>query len=399
MRLFLSASVLAGLIVGSAAFTAAPVKSPRPARAGRAPAKQHMTGAGDASSSPAPPASTATAAAAIAAGDDVDDDYWPAWSSTHGISAPKLSIRPPHPDERGKGGVYASSPIKALDTVASIPRGLVLSASADGTPMRAVEVASRANEPFSWAGDLTAVALAALHPTDDELASSAVDVAAKRDWLARWDAGGWATNPSDLGPPETDWGPKCVTGTLMATGSDNDHNIYAKFRFPCHPVLHRAGLGLALLTGCEGEEALAGLTCRGRVYRSMRDALLTLVEEPSPVEVRKGSLRERRAWDVADMLSKVLSRATMLEGGSAYAVVPLHERLGHCGDERGENVKLVMGASDDEEVLLVATRDIEEGEAITRDYREAPRLEGDTSEGALWLLLQFGLPPAALEAE
>jgi hypothetical protein len=66
-------------------------------------------------------------------------------------------------------------------------------------------------------------------------------------------------------------------------------------------------------------------------------------------------------------------------------VVPLHDRLSHCVDE-AENSKLVMAANDDE-VLLVATRDIQAGEAVTRDYSTAPQLDGDTSEGALRLLL------------
>lgn len=38
---------------------------------------------------------------------------------------------------------------------------------------------------------------------------------------------------------------------------------------------------------------------------------------------------------------------------------------------------------------------IERGEAITRDYFSAPQLPGDSSSGALRLLLQFGLPPKA----
>ena len=51
------------------------------------------------------------------------------------------------------------------------------------------------------------------------------------------------------------------------------------------------------------------------------------------------------------------------------------------------------------QVLLVATRSIEQGEPITRDYAAAPRLPADTSDGALRLLLQFGLPPAAWLAD
>jgi hypothetical protein len=48
-----------------------------------------------------------------------------------------------------------------------------------------------------------------------------------------------------------------------------------------------------------------------------------------------------------------------------------------------------------DDVLLVATREIAVGEAITRDYNDAPRLKECRSDGALRLLLQFGLPPEA----
>ena len=134
---------------------------------------------------------------------------------------------------------------------------------------------------------------------------------------------------------------------------------------------------------------------RGKTYRSMRDALLPLVAEPS--NERKGSMRERRAWDVADVMSRVLSRATYVSSEGDVptpAIVPLYERLEHCTDAQGENVRLVS-SDDGKELLLVATRDIAKEEAIVRDYTLAPQLDGDDSEGALRLLLQFGLPPKA----
>ena len=164
-------------------------------------------------------------------------------------------------------------------------------------------------------------------------------------------------------------------------------------------MVHRAGVGLSLLTRCSRPAALEALQRRGAAYRAMREALIPLVETPSARA--KGSQRERRAWDVADALSRVLSRATtlLLDGGDGepvYAVVPLHERLEHC-DDRGENAKLVgadpRDGGDGAEVLLIATREIARGEAITRDYAAAPRLAGDSSDGALRLLLQFGLSP------
>merc|ERR1712070_815174 len=134
-----------------------------------------------------------------------------------------------------------------------------------------------------------------------------------------------------------------VTGNLMATGSDNDKNIYAKFRFPCHPVVHRAGIGLALLTGADRAAALNTLICRGTAFRAMRDALIPLVK--TPTSRPKGSFRDRCAWDVSDSLSRVLARATFLQWDAdaeepCCAIVPLHERLAHC-DARGENAKLV----------------------------------------------------------
>jgi len=187
----------------------------------------------------------------------------------------------------------------------------------------------------------------------------------------------------------------------MAVTCDRHRSIYAKFRFPCHPVVHRAGLGLAQLTGVKKGVALEALQCRGRAFRAMRDALIPIVETPTPR--LRGSLRDRRSWDVADALSRMLSRVTAVEldgGMPVYAVVPLHERLAHC-DARGENSKLVGrdprdGGNVTKEVVLVATRDIAAGEAITRDYTLAPRLPDDPSgDGPLRLLLQFGLPPSA----
>ena len=328
---------------------------------------------------------------AVAVGNDIDidDGGWTEWAAENGVVAPKLSIRSPLEEERGKGGVNAAEPIAAIEVLARIPRSLVLSGF--DAPPRAIE-ASAAARDLSWATELTAAAVAALHPSSAKLEGSEGEFAdAKRRWVGGWESGGWGTNGADLGPPEADWGSKCVTGSLLATGSDNDHNIYAKFRFPCHPVVHRAALGLALLTGADEGDSLSALRCRGEAYRAMRDALLTLVGTPTE---RKGSMRERRCWDVADTLSKVLSRATTIrldEDVLTHAVVPLHERLSHC-DSKGTNTKLI---ADGDEILLVATRDIAVGEAITRNYSEAPQLDGDISEGALRLLLQFGLPPSA----
>ena len=321
----------------------------------------------------------------------VEGAAWDAWSESVGISVPKLAVRPPTAEERGKGGVFASAPISALEIVARIPSELVI--TAEDAPIRAIEAAANANN-ISWATELTAAAIVALHPEGNDAADPSI-VAAKQSWVSSWQAGGWATNVDDLGSPDSQFGPKSVTGSLLSTGSDNDHNVYAKFRFPCHPVIHRASIGLAFLTKADEDDCREALILRGKMYRSMRDALLPLILEPS--DERKGSMRERRAWDVADVLSRVLSRVTFLNGGAEIpipAIVPLYERLEHCTDGRGENVKLIP-SDDGKEVLLVATRDIVEDEAIVRDYALAPKLVGDDTEGALRLLLQFGLPPKA----
>lgn len=304
----------------------------------------------------------------------------------------KLTFRNTLPEERGKGGIFAKESIHALEILARIPRSLVISTR--DIPRKGLEATLLCNQ-ISWSAELTAATLVSLFPdsnTDEKNIKDSSKVNIKKSWISNWKDGGWATNSSDLGPPNVEWGAKCLTGSLISTGSDNDKEVYAKFRFPTHPAVYRAGKGLAMLCQTDEESALNALLLRSKTYRNMRDGLFPLVNSPSE---RKGSMRERKCWDVADVLSKVLSRATIIDmdGEDSYAIVPIHERLGHC-DERGENSKLIT-TTDGTEVLLVATRDIQEGEAITRDYNQAPRLDGDTSDGALRLLLQFGLPPNA----
>merc|ERR1719491_2751112 len=150
----------------------------------------------------------------------------------------------------------------------------------------------------------------------------------------------------------------------------------------------------------------------------MRDALVPLVilddnDEDQTIESKrynnKGSKREQRCWDVADTLSKVCSRVTTIQNNDdadiSYAIVPIHERLEHSFQE---NTKLTTSASstssndtDTDEnsllpLLLLATRDIQKGEALTRDYSTSPKLLDDPSddESALRLLMQFGIPPS-----
>lgn len=160
----------------------------------------------------------------------------------------------------------------------------------------------------------------------------------------------------------------------------------------------KASLGLSFLTKCTEEEARDALTARGFTYRSLRDALQELVLE-STERTSKGTVRDKRCWDVGDTLDRVLARATtlQLEDGETTAIVPIHERLAHSCNANSKLVAI------DDEILLVATRDIEAGECITRDYNLAPRITGNNDDSslkgeglsALQLLLQFGLPPSA----
>ena len=149
----------------------------------------------------------------------------------------KIELRDPTPDERGKGGVQVvahddgSTTIKALEVLARIPRNLIL-ASTDISP-RIIDAVSEARN-ITWATGLTAVTLAALHPTEDEITASGDTDAQqiKKAWIQSWKSGGWGS-PIDFGPDIAG----DVVGTLITTGSDNDHNIYAKFRMPCHRKL------------------------------------------------------------------------------------------------------------------------------------------------------------------
>lgn len=303
----------------------------------------------------------------------------------------KIELREITPDERGKGGVQVAadcSGISALEVLARVPRNLIL-ASTDMSPRIIDAVASARN--ITWATELTAVTLAALHPTEEDVVNDNVDsLQIKQAWIQSWKTGGWGS-AEDLGPDIAG----DVVGTLLTTGSDNDHNIYAKFRMPCHPALMKASFGLEFLTKCTEEEARAALTQRGFTYRSMRDALEGLVLE-STERTNKGTKRDKRCWDVGDTLDRVLARATTLQLDSdetrmSHVIVPIYEHLAHSSNA---NSKLV---SIDNEVLLVATRDIEAGESITRDYTLAPRIDGEDDDELtpLQLLLQWGLPPSA----
>jgi len=144
-----------------------------------------------------------------------------------------------------------------------------------GDSARAVEAAANAQN-CTWVMELTAATLAALHPTCSELATDKTEststgtstLLSKQQWIQSWVEGGWATHGSDLGPPETQFGSKCTTGSVRTTMPTN---VYAKFRLHCHSAIHRAAVGLAFLTKTATEEECGEAQARrGKFYRSMR---------------------------------------------------------------------------------------------------------------------------------
>ena len=136
-----------------------------------------------------------------------------------------------------------------------------------------------------------------------------------------------------------------------------------------------------------------GVESRGFAYRACRDRLRPLVDLGSLRARRGGRPRARRLAPRAArprdgrFPSRAPPRAlTLLDDGDSVAVVPLHERLAHCGGEDGGNVRLVAGdprdaAGGDAAVLLVATRAIAAGEPLTRDFTRVPRIESRPPHG------------------
>merc|ERR1719310_990962 len=117
---------------------------------------------------------------------------WLSWASAHGVSAPKLTVCDPQPDERGKGGVFAAEDINAMEVIASVPRSLVLRPTDDARDM-----AAKAKDP-SWATELTAAALMTMHPQVGTNWASDSALLAQKAWIDEWRNGGWATDSSDL---------------------------------------------------------------------------------------------------------------------------------------------------------------------------------------------------------
>mmetsp|Transcript_24788 Transcript_24788/g.51509 ORF Transcript_24788/g.51509 Transcript_24788/m.51509 type:complete len:271 (-) Transcript_24788:21-833(-) len=228
-----------------------------------------------------------------------------------------------------------------------------------------------------WAARLTEAAL---------LAKFGNPASLLRPWISGWQGGGWAMEVDDLHPRDRT---HVNGGSLLTTGSDNDVEIYRKFALPCHPVVDRAAMVLASLSGASRAATRAALRTRGFAFRACRDRLAALVAldavEPRDQPTVTLSLREQRVLQVARCFSKVLARAACIDDGneigSSVAIVPFHELLEHC-NKHGGNTKLVSGPdprtavrADEPTLLLVATRAIATGEPLTRDYSESPRLE------------------------
>ena len=153
-----------------------------------------------------------------------EDFGWLDWASENGLSAPKLQVYVPSKDERGKGGVFAAVPIAAMEVIARIPQSLIV------TPSAACAAVTATVEEPSWAAELTAATLMAMH-SESTVGGTA---AAKKQWIESWSSGGWATDSADLGREDVRWGPSDVTGSLLATGSDNDKKCDNGSRTRCY---------------------------------------------------------------------------------------------------------------------------------------------------------------------
>ena len=137
----------------------------------------------------------------------------------------KITISDPTPEQRGKGGVKTMSPANALEVLARIPSELTITTSVDSMPIEAIDAISNARN-ISWATELTAATLTTLHPPVDGNMSTAIKV--KQQWISSWDRGGWGSK-DDLGQDISE----DIVGTLLATGSDNDKNVFAKVSSVC----------------------------------------------------------------------------------------------------------------------------------------------------------------------
>ena len=204
----------------------------------------------------------------------VDDTYYE-WMSARGIETNgKLEFRP---DARSGRGVYATGPIEAGEVIATVPWNLVIATPVEGSSSR-----RRSSNEFddddddsddnevdsdgdaSWVGRLAATALG--YADADVFVNSALGL---RPCVAAWRGGGWA---SEAGEPDPWYALDPIDNddfNLLATGSDNDHNIYQKFGLKCHPVVHRATLRLGSICGTSPETNRDAIAVRGKVRASV----------------------------------------------------------------------------------------------------------------------------------
>jgi len=115
------------------------------------------------------------------------------WCETAGIDADKLSL--------DGDSATVTQDVAALEVLVRVPRSLTLCA-----PRRK-----------DWPGKLTAAAIEAVEEGGD-LGS----------YVRSWRGGGWATSSDDLEARD-----KETVDSLLATGSDNDFEIFKKFGMKC----------------------------------------------------------------------------------------------------------------------------------------------------------------------
>ena len=276
------------------------------------------------------------------------------WCETAGVAVDKLTF--------DGDSATVTQDVAALEVLARVPRSLTLSA-----PRRK-----------DWPGKLTAAAIEAVEEGED-LGS----------YVRSWRGGGWATSSDDLEARD-----KETVDSLLATGSDNDFEIFKKFGMKCHPAVDRAAYRLSALCRHRNEKAArAALVERGYAWRECREALIPLVRNPTRTE---GTARRRRELEAAELYSRALSRSARV--GDDIVVCPLYDTL--RDGAAGATATLIEDPGGDD-LLVVASRALVAGDAVTRDYGRAPSLSfidgSDADPGSesevLRRLLQFGIYP------
>ena len=113
------------------------------------------------------------------------------WCEAAGITADKIDV----------DSATVTQDVAALEVLARVPRSLTLSAA----------------RRKDWPGKLTAAAIEAVEEGGD-LGS----------YVRSWRGGGWATSSDDLEARDQE-----TVDSLLATGSDNDFEIFKKFGMKC----------------------------------------------------------------------------------------------------------------------------------------------------------------------